>query len=1541
MSTPVVAPASVTAEPLKLNVSSSHLHENPLINNNFNSPKTSDKEQTTPISRKIAVSHSGICDPRMLRKIHPENAINESKEKEPGESANDVDEKVFGPMSKEEAEQLQLEANEETTRSEDLRLFLQEMHQHIAQPRQQQTSWLPGQQQQSQVAGSQVSFGSQLDSKVQPGYPQHQLPMRSGPAANTNMSAGGKRSITGEQMEYVLDSAPDGGWGWLVVFGSFCCMILVDGISLCYGLLLAPTCPGSYLRALEVSSTSPSSALRSTSNPFGIVWPPRVNEIPVRPGSCVGISEMGEALGTQSRALLLTPGGLLIGLYLFLGPLASALSNQFDFRPVAMAGGVIATVGLAIAAFSRNVETLIGALGIIGGVGFGLIYLPAIATVGHWFKRRRPFAVGLALCGSGLGTVIGGQVLPLLVESFTWTGTLLVLAAFCMQCLTVIVLFRPLDTHLRIKQVQHLKKQEREARRRASAATEHRLREERDRRRAAKLEHDAAAKAHAAAARAHASQARAAKRALKAQKAQQRRVIYRGSIMQRIIEEKRRQRTVSLGSLDGMVITRDNELIAAPLVADRPPLLTAASITRISEAVMRRMEAKLASVEEGAACGSVRCESDVSAPPLEYLVGAGANGPTGQQQLANQPPASRLSSSLSRRSSAKLSTASHLGGSKVALSKMSIVRESLPQLVQDYVQSRITLAVQNCIAKQRPDPPLADSTPVAPNRVRSVSNATVAGTVGSGTPQTQKGRVLSSLLLSRDLTVCTTPLEASGAAVAAATGNPGVAPGDPNALPPPPPPPPQQGFATSACASESASLHRTISDASLVSSTRGASGPGVPAQLPPELQQEVADLLDHEVMVEVQQQVRRELMRPQYKKDLFFAGSAQQLHHSPVSGLTLGEVGSVWSRRNVSSWDLGGQPSQTPMPAAPSTFIPSTPRAGNPSIEDGYLDAGAASELAQQAPPSHGLFSRYSTTAAAATAAQPDPISTNASSAVAVNPSQQPSTARLALDYDGGDVEDATTSVVGDAGEDDDIDLEGLSTSAGPRFLGQGCYAALCPSPICSFLEELLAPGLLLSPTFLCLLLSNLLTIVGIVIPYFMLPDLAAEMNWTPRAAGSIISYIGLANTIGRCIATLYIEKAWSSNYKWADCLRVNVASLLLCGISVAIIPLGRDSYNCVVVAGCGFGLFSAVVVSLKSILVVELFGLDRLTNAFGHMLLLQGLSSIVAAPLGGYLWDKASANAAEFNPWSSNTAPDLRSADYAFYLAAVGLIGAGLLGCPLRCLSRRETITATFSNAAGGVYVDDYLDGQIPNDCPVGADAADEGVSVVGVSTLLAAAGSAQQQTLTQGTGQLQTQLPLDSGISSYDPASALAPVGAASMAAVGASQAPSGANAAAVVVGGQTGGDGPTEVPAVNTGSTAIPPILSPAPLPSSLFLPAESQPVLEQAPTVPGTGEESLLTTAGVPLAQPPFRAVESGSGMTITPGPTATAAPPSWPAGMLSSVAPEVMSIPDEPALEPVVEEEEEEDIESEEGCQPHHTRRTATTVPTNVSASKND
>uniref|UniRef100_A0A5K3EX04 Monocarboxylate transporter 14 n=1 Tax=Mesocestoides corti TaxID=53468 RepID=A0A5K3EX04_MESCO len=981
---------------------------------------------------------------------------------------------VYGPLSKEETEQLQLEANEETTKSEDLRLFLQEMRQHVSQQTQLQQQQHQQHHHHSQQIGSATQMcGSAYDHLKGSSAVSHQLQHQTltrgvGGAQQSGALAAQKRSMLADQ-DYIMDTAPDGGWGWIVVFSSFVCMILVDGISLCYGLLVAPTCPGNSLQALEKAHPKP---LTATS--LGILWPSKAREIPVRAGSCVGISEMGEALGTQSRSALMIPGGLLVGIYLLLGPLASALSNQFDFRPVAMAGGVVSTIGLVAAAFSTNVQVLHGTLGIIGGIGFGLIYLPAIATVGHWFKRRRPFAVGLALCGSGVGTVIGGQVLPLLVNWFTWSGTLIVLAAFCLQCLTLIVLFRPLDLHLRIKHYQRVRRQaawDRERQRNADT----RVHEQRVRRRALKIDVESTTKAHAAAiaaaARAQASQARAAKKALKAQKAQQRRVIYRGSIMQRIIEEKRRQRTVSVGSLDGMVITRDNELIAAPLVADRPPILTAASITRISEAVMRKMEARLAGWHDGGTIASgggggagvitdtptpVRCDSNTSQPPLEVL------------------NADTRTSSPSRKSSGLTSHA--------ALSRLNLVRESLPQLVQDYVQSQASIAVQNYIAKQHSQMlqssgvgatvgavhapgGTTDTTGISPHtRIRSISNATnIYPSGGSSTPQAQKARMLSSHLQSRDLTISNTQSDQDGAAQSSMNGDPNIT--GPLASPPSPT---RNLFIPSTCASECLSLRRTISDASLTSSNRG-----LLINVPLEIRNEVAELLDGEVRAEVNQRLRREMMRPQYKKDLFFTGSAQQLDHTPISAIPLGGVGNVWTTRDHSNWDVG----LTNNASTPNATISNR---GLGVDADGHVDAKTSITSAQQK------------------------LSVSVVNAAS-------SAAAAAGGKGSGDPADHQSVRVVDYGDD-------LSITPQPPVAVR--KRSCCSSPILTFLEELLAPGLLLSPTFISLLLSNIFTIWGLVIPYFMFPDIAAENNWTPAEAGSLISYIGLANTFGRCIAS-------------------------------------------------------------------------------------------------------------------------------------------------------------------------------------------------------------------------------------------------------------------------------------------------------------------------------------------------------------------------------------------------------------------------------------
>lgn len=43
-----------------------------------------------------------------------------------------------------------------------------------------------------------------------------------------------------------------------------------------------------------------------------------------------------------------------------------------------------------------------------------------------------------------------------------------------------------------------------------------------------------------------------------------------------------------------------------------------------------------------------------------------------------------------------------------------------------------------------------------------------------------------------------------------------------------------------------------------------------------------------------------------------------------------------------------------------------------------------------------------------------------------------------------------------------------------------------------------------------------------------------------------------------------------------------------------------------------------AVFASLRSILVVDLLGLEKLTNAFGLLLLFQGVAAAIGAPLAG-----------------------------------------------------------------------------------------------------------------------------------------------------------------------------------------------------------------------------------------------------------------------------------------------------------------------------------
>lgn len=185
---------------------------------------------------------------------------------------------------------------------------------------------------------------------------------------------------------------PDGGYGWIVMLGSFGIHIIVDGIAFTYGVLL-----GEFL------------------------------------------DYFGEGKGKTSFV-----GSVLSGVYLMSGPLASMLVNRFGCRPVVVLGSIISTFGFAICRLSDSIDMLTLTYGFIGGLGVGLMFLPAVISVSCYFEKRRAFATGVAVCGAGVGCFIFAPAGNFILEVLDWKNTMFVIAAITAHGAVLGMLFRPL-----------------------------------------------------------------------------------------------------------------------------------------------------------------------------------------------------------------------------------------------------------------------------------------------------------------------------------------------------------------------------------------------------------------------------------------------------------------------------------------------------------------------------------------------------------------------------------------------------------------------------------------------------------------------------------------------------------------------------------------------------------------------------------------------------------------------------------------------------------------------------------------------------------------------------------------------------------------------------------------------------------------------------------------------------------------------------------------------------------------------------------------
>ena len=72
-----------------------------------------------------------------------------------------------------------------------------------------------------------------------------------------------------------------------------------------------------------------------------------------------------------------------------------------------------------------------------------MLYVAAMVSISQHFEKRLSTATGLAICGSGIGTMVFAPFTRWLLDQYGWRGTLALLAALTLNCAACSVLFIP------------------------------------------------------------------------------------------------------------------------------------------------------------------------------------------------------------------------------------------------------------------------------------------------------------------------------------------------------------------------------------------------------------------------------------------------------------------------------------------------------------------------------------------------------------------------------------------------------------------------------------------------------------------------------------------------------------------------------------------------------------------------------------------------------------------------------------------------------------------------------------------------------------------------------------------------------------------------------------------------------------------------------------------------------------------------------------------------------------------------------------------
>ncbi|XP_059162386.1 monocarboxylate transporter 12-B-like [Physella acuta] len=209
----------------------------------------------------------------------------------------------------------------------------------------------------------------------------------------------------GNEEESNLMKAPDGGYGWVVVFASFLHHVLVGGFARSEGL-------------------------------FFLQYQERFH---------------------SSAQLTAWPSSLMSTVNFFMGPLCGAFVNRYSVRTALILAILLSSTSYILNGFAPNVYFLFFSSALLGGLGRGLMC--AVLLINLYFDKHRSVANGLSMSGVGFGSFAIVPLVTILFEVYGFTGAYLIIGAIELNGIVTAMLLRPLSMHLRFLRADKLRKE--------------------------------------------------------------------------------------------------------------------------------------------------------------------------------------------------------------------------------------------------------------------------------------------------------------------------------------------------------------------------------------------------------------------------------------------------------------------------------------------------------------------------------------------------------------------------------------------------------------------------------------------------------------------------------------------------------------------------------------------------------------------------------------------------------------------------------------------------------------------------------------------------------------------------------------------------------------------------------------------------------------------------------------------------------------------------------------------------------------------------